>query len=161
MGDHAEAVEIDYDPAIITYADLAREFWRAHRASSPNYGTQYRSALFYHNATQRDIAEAIKAELEEGTDRTIYTGFEEYGGFTLAEDYHQKWSLRHAQQLMNEFGVIYPALDDFIGSTAVTRANGVVGGYPNAALLEKEIERYGLTEAGRDTLRAYVERYNR
>jgi peptide-methionine (S)-S-oxide reductase len=99
---HAEAVEVRYDPARIDYERLLAVFWRnidpvAVDRQFCDAGTQYRSAIFYVDATQRALAEASKAELEAAGrfDRPITTEITAAGTFWPAEDYHQDYYERN------------------------------------------------------------------
>ncbi|MBC8126743.1 MAG: peptide-methionine (S)-S-oxide reductase MsrA, partial [Gloeobacteraceae cyanobacterium ES-bin-144] len=67
---HAEAVEVEYDPAKVTYSDLLQVFWENHDPTTlnrqgPDVGSQYRSAVFFHDEEQKTVAEASKQELEK------------------------------------------------------------------------------------------------
>ncbi|ELK46424.1 peptide-methionine (S)-S-oxide reductase MsrA [Halobacillus sp. ACCC02827] len=95
---HAEAVRIEYDPTRITYSELINIFFEAHDPTSKNkqgidVGHQYRSAIFYSDASQKYIAEEkIKEWEEKGTfKRAIVTEVEEATSFFEAEEYHQKY----------------------------------------------------------------------
>ena len=95
---HAEAIEIFYDPAQITYAELLHVFWRNIDPTTPNQqfvdvGTQYRSAIFYHNEEQRRLAEESKTKLEKSGkfDKPIVTEIKVATPFYKAEEYHQKY----------------------------------------------------------------------
>jgi peptide methionine sulfoxide reductase msrA/msrB len=95
---HAEAVEIIYDPAALSYEDLLRYFFRLHDPTTPNrqgndVGTQYRSAIFVHDDEQRRGAERVKAEVEKsGKWRgKVVTQIVPASQFYLAEDYHQDY----------------------------------------------------------------------
>lgn len=79
-----------------------------------------------------------------------------YTGFTLAEDYHQKFHLRDEHALMEEFKQMYPRTGEFIASTAAARVNGYLGGYGTLEELDKEVDSYGLSEAGKIRLREIV-----
>jgi peptide methionine sulfoxide reductase msrA/msrB len=99
---HAETVEIVFDPSRITYDELVRYFFRMHDPTTPNrqhndVGTQYRSAIFYHDDEQRQIAERVKDEVERSGKwkRPIVTEIVPAGEFTVAEDYHQKYLEKH------------------------------------------------------------------
>jgi len=95
---HAEAVLVTFDPSKISYAELLDVFWTAHDPTQldrqgPDVGTNYRSAIFYHDDEQKRLAEA---SLKELTDRKIYkrpivTEIVEAGKFWPAEDYHQHY----------------------------------------------------------------------
>ncbi|MBI3755474.1 MAG: peptide-methionine (S)-S-oxide reductase MsrA [Deltaproteobacteria bacterium] len=95
---HAEAIEILYDPAQITYSELLDVFWRNIDPITPNrqfvdVGTQYRSAIFYHTEEQRRLAEESKAKLEKSGkfDKPIATEITSATAFYKAEEYHQKY----------------------------------------------------------------------
>lgn len=148
IGDHSETIQIDYDPTIISYEELLDVFWNAHNPTRSNLSTQYKSAIFYHDETQRKLAEASKAQEQAKQGRTIYTEIDALRTFYLAEDYHQKYYLRGRKDLVREFKAIYPDLGDFINSTAVTRANAYVGRNGTWQMLQHEIDSLGLsTEA--------------
>ncbi|HKS83771.1 MAG TPA: peptide-methionine (S)-S-oxide reductase MsrA [Candidatus Acidoferrales bacterium] len=95
---HAEAVEVDYDPAQVSYLELLRTFWTSHDPTTlnrqgPDMGTQYRSAIFFHDADQETAARESKAVLEkEGVfKRPIVTQIQPAGDFYRAEEYHQQY----------------------------------------------------------------------
>lgn len=102
---HAEALQIIYDPAVITYDELLEVFWEAHDPTSLNkqgndVGTQYRSAIFYHNDEQKEKAEHYKAELNKSGayDKPIVTEITGVTKFYPAEDYHQNYYNTHGSQ---------------------------------------------------------------
>ncbi|WP_024302452.1 peptide-methionine (S)-S-oxide reductase MsrA [Pseudogulbenkiania sp. MAI-1] len=93
---HAEAVEVTFDPTVLSYRDLLTVFFALHDPTTPNrqghdVGTQYRSAIFFHNEAQRQEAATFIAELEnQGVfDAPIVTQLAPAGTFYPAEDYHQ------------------------------------------------------------------------
>lgn len=95
---HAEAVEVEYDPARVSYDDLLRVFWENHdptqrNRQGPDVGSQYRSAIFWHDGAQRRAAEQSKtAEEASGRhSRPIVTEIVEAAPFYEAEDYHQQY----------------------------------------------------------------------
>ncbi len=95
---HAEAVEVDYDPAKVSYLELLATFWKSHDPTTmnrqgPDVGTQYRSAIFYHDAQQEEEAKASKAVLEKDHvfKRPIVTEILPAPEFFRAEDYHQQY----------------------------------------------------------------------
>lgn len=155
LGDHSETVEIDFDPSKITYAQLLEEFWANHSPCRPSWSRQYASLIFVHDEVQRKAAEASKAAYEKSHGK-VATEILPYTGFTLAESYHQKYSLRYEEDLMAEFAAIYPKAADFVNSTAAARVNGYLGGNGSAEQLKREIDRLGLSEAGRERLKEAV-----
>ncbi len=95
---HAEAIRIDFDPAKITYEELLGCFFRMHDPTTKNrqgndFGTQYRSAIFYMNDDQRDTAERVKEAVEKSGKwpRPIVTEIAPAKSFYPAEEYHQDY----------------------------------------------------------------------
>jgi peptide-methionine (S)-S-oxide reductase len=95
---HAEAVEVEYDPEKVQYADLMKIFWENHDPTTrnrqgPDVGSQYRSAIYYHSPEQKTEAEASKQELERSgrLRRPIVTEIVPATEFYEAEDYHQQY----------------------------------------------------------------------
>lgn len=95
---HAEVVQVRYDPSKVSYAELLEVFWKTHDPTTPNrqgpdVGTQYRSAIFYHNEEQKTLAERLKKELNESGawNRPIVTQIVPFEKFYKAEGYHQDY----------------------------------------------------------------------
>lgn len=95
---HAEAVEVDYDPSKVLYQDLLNVFWENHdptqlNRQGPDFGTQYRSGIFYHSPEQEQLAHESKAKLEKSGhySRPIVTQIVPATTFYEAEDYHQQY----------------------------------------------------------------------
>jgi peptide-methionine (S)-S-oxide reductase len=93
---HAEAVEITYDPRKISYEKLLEVFWRNIDPLTPNaqfcdVGSQYRSAIFYHDDTQKRLAEKSKQAAQARFKQPIVTEIVPAGVFYPAEDYHQDY----------------------------------------------------------------------
>ena len=109
---HAEVIQIEYDPAKVTFDELLLVFWKTHDPTTlnrqgPDIGTQYRSAVFYHNEEQKQLAEFYKEKLlEEKAFRRITTKFEPASELYVAEDYHQNFfnnnpKNRYCQAMIN------------------------------------------------------------
>jgi methionine-S-sulfoxide reductase len=95
---HAEAIQITFDPEKITFPELLEVFWMTHDPTTlnrqgPDVGTQYRSAVFYHNEEQRKQAEHFKKKLDdaEAFNAPIVTEITKFEKFYPAEDYHQQY----------------------------------------------------------------------
>lgn len=157
LGNHAETIQMDYDPEQISYAELLDIFWQNHDTSSRDRSSQYRAILFYHDDEQRKLAEESKAALETALGKTITTEILPYQNLTWAEDYHQKYQLRNSR-LAAEYLQIYPNPIDFVNSSATTRVNAYLAGYGTADMLAEEIDRLGLSSAGKDYLQKAVSR---
>ena len=101
---HAEVVQVTYDPDIISYNDILNIFWSVHNPTTLNrqgndIGTQYRSAIFYHNEEQKAIAEkSIKEVATNLYDDPIVTEITKATDFWAAEDYHQGYFKQNPNQ---------------------------------------------------------------
>jgi peptide-methionine (S)-S-oxide reductase len=116
---HAEVCQIFFDPEIISYKELLEVFWSTHDPTTLNkqgtdVGTQYRSAIFYHNNQQKELAEKYKKALNEsGTFKDpIVTEITPYMTLYKAEDYHQDYYNQNKQQSYCSL-VITPKLEKF------------------------------------------------
>lgn len=158
IGDHTETVQVDYDPELITYDQLLDVFWKSHRPTMRSMSPQYMKAVFYHNDEHRELAMASKTALGQKIGSAVKTAVVPIRSFTMAEDYHQKFTLKRHNNLKNEMSHIYPRQQDFVDSTAVARLNGYVGGHGTRAQLSMEIERLGLSVEGQKVLTDMVRR---
>lgn len=95
---HAESIEIEFDPNIVSYEKLLEIFFYTHNPTTLNrqgndVGTQYRSAIFYSNNEQKEVAEKLidKLEKDKVFESPIVTSIEPYTKFYVAEDYHKNY----------------------------------------------------------------------
>lgn len=116
---HAEVAQIVYDPAVVSFEDLLQVFWKTHDPTTLNrqgndIGTQYRSAIFYHNEKQKELASYYKEKLDKSGayPNPIVTTLEPLSDFYVAEDYHQNYFNNNSDQPYCAF-VIQPKLDKF------------------------------------------------
>ena len=116
---HAEAVQVTFDPGQITLEDILHIFFSIHDPTTFNrqgadVGTQYRSAVFYHNEEQKEITKRVIVELtqEKLWNSTIVTQIEPIGDFYPAEDYHQEYFARNPNQGYCQF-VVAPKVSKF------------------------------------------------
>ena len=102
---HAEAVGIEFDPSKVSYEDLLGTFWQVHdptqlNRQGPDFGTQYRSAIFYHSVEQKAAAMESRDALQKTPRylaKKIVTGIVPLKEFWLAEEYHQKYLEKHGR----------------------------------------------------------------
>jgi peptide-methionine (S)-S-oxide reductase len=97
---HAEAVEVWFDPAQVSYAQLLETFWRIHNPTSRNrqgldFGSQYRSAIFCHGAAQEAFATESRDAEQRSRRRPIATQIAPASAFYRAEEYHQRYQEKH------------------------------------------------------------------
>jgi len=116
---HAEVVQITYDPDTISFDELLEIFWKTHDPTTLNrqgadVGTQYRSAVFYHDKEQQQLAEAYKQKLNESGafSDPIVTEISPLDVFYPAEEDHQNYYKRNPEQGYCSF-VIRPKVDKF------------------------------------------------
>jgi peptide-methionine (S)-S-oxide reductase len=160
IGDHTEVVQIDYDPARLSYSDLLGFFWNNHDPAARQGSRQYMRAAFYHDQGQQALALASKTPLEQQIQGEVRTRVVPLRSFTLAEGYHQKYMLKGHVDLARELIRIYPREKDFVASTVAARLNGYAGGYGDAMQLEREIDGFGLGLRGRHLLENMVRSRN-
>jgi methionine-S-sulfoxide reductase len=96
---HAEALEITFDPNLISYSKLVKHFFKMHDPTTldrqgPDIGDSYRSAIFYLDDTQKDIAEKERDTAKSNFSEPIVTEITKASAFYPAEDYHQKFAER-------------------------------------------------------------------
>ena len=114
---HSEVAQITFDPKIITFDDLLNMFWKSHDPTTRNrqgndIGTQYRSAIFYHNNEQKTIAEKSKKKVDNSNifSNPIVTEITKLEKFWVAEDYHNNYYNNNMNQPYCKF-IIKPKLD--------------------------------------------------
>jgi len=117
---HAEAIQITFDPQVISYRELLDVFFYTHDPTTLNrqgndVGTQYRSAIFYHDASQRSEADKMIAQLTEEKvyDKPVVTEVTPFDVFYEAEDYHKNYYNNNKNQGYCR-AVINPKLDKFV-----------------------------------------------
>ena len=93
---HAEAVKLEFDPKVITYEQIIKKFFEFHdpttlNSQGPDFGTQYRSEIFYLNDEQKNIAQKIINEENLRLSGKVVTKLSELKNYCAAEEYHQKY----------------------------------------------------------------------
>jgi len=116
---HAEVVQVKFDPNVISYEEILEVFWNTHDPTTLNKqgadeGTQYRSAVFYHNDEQKKIAEEYKIQLDKSGvyKNRIVTEITPFSLFYPAEDYHQNYYALNPNQGYCQY-VIRPKVEKF------------------------------------------------
>ena len=93
---HAEAVKLEFDPKVITYEQIIEKFFEFHdpttlNSQGPDFGTQYRSEVFYLNEEQKNIAQKVIDEENLKLSGKVVTKLSELKNYCTAEEYHQKY----------------------------------------------------------------------
>jgi len=135
--------QLDFDPTQLSYGELLDQIW-ANRRGGRSWSRQYMEAVFCADARQESEARA------RGIRAPIITG----ARFYLAEDYHQKYYLRHDRRLITELADYTPR--EFVESTVAARLNGYVAGQGKLAQLHDELPALGLSAAAATHLERLV-----
>ncbi|XP_055344900.1 peptide methionine sulfoxide reductase-like [Paramacrobiotus metropolitanus] len=143
LGDHTEAIQIEYDPTQTDYKAMLDVFWTEHDPTS-KHKAQYKSAIYYHNELQHQLAEQTKAEYQKKFNRPIVTDIEPFGTFYDAENYHQKYHLREHVSLYNSFNL---SDSELIRSHVATRIHGYLYGYGAKENFDKDARDWQLSES--------------
>jgi len=141
MKDHTESISVDYDPSVISYQLLLQQFWSVHVPTS-HCSVQYRSAIFYHDEEQKQLAILSKEELENTKYKSgsISTSIEPAGKFYLAEDYHQKYMLSHHKPIVK--ALKFANNSEMTNSPIATKLNGYLGGHGSLKKLSYELDKW-------------------
>ncbi len=152
IGDHTEAIQIEFDPKKVSFTDLLEVFWAAHDPYGRHWSTQYKAVLWTHGSEQAREAKAFVAAKTKGSDRAPTTAILAAPRFWIAEDYHQKYYLRSKKKLV-------PALlgedwtdKELLDSTVAARANGWITGHGTPEEILAESEALKLDEKAREAL---------
>jgi len=135
--------QVDFDPAKLSYDELLRQIW-ANRRAGRSHSRQYMEAVFCGDAEHEATARRL------GIGAPIVTG----ARFHLAEDYHQKYYLRHDRTLIGELADYTPR--QLVESTVAARLNGYAAGQGTLAQLHDELPRLGLSAAAATHLERQV-----
>ena len=143
LGNHTEALQVDFDPQQISFAEIVDLFWKSHNPLRGIRSRQYMTAIWFHDSSQHKTIMTAVESIERKLEAKVRTPVLPLDVFYLAEDYHQKYYLQNSP-LQKRFDAMYPQFVDFNGSTAAARVNGFVGGNGSKQLFDKECDGYGI-----------------
>ncbi|MFT5199431.1 MAG: peptide-methionine (S)-S-oxide reductase [Planctomycetota bacterium] len=159
LGGHTETLQVDFDPTKLAYSEVLALFWNGHNPHAAARSSQYMSALFWHNAEQRRLAEDVAAQTSaDNGGAQVTTKLLEFKSFHLAEDYHQKYTLRRHRDFENALLEVYPDYVDFTNSTAAARLNGYLAGNGSSEDLLHDLPLLGLSAQRQEQIRAMLRR---
>ena len=144
---------------MITYHELVDAFWASHTPTRMSWSRQYMAAVFTESPAQAERAAQSRAEVVRRTAGAVETPVLAAGRFYLAEDYHQKYYLRHDAVLMRELAALTPR--QLIDSTVAARLNGYVAGKGTAAQLREELPHLRLSGVAAGHLEQLVRKRTR
>jgi len=123
IGSHTETILVEFDPVKISYSQLLELFWDNHHYSTQGKKNQYASRLFYATEKQKERADRSKSKKQKK--ETVATKIQQLN-FTVAEDYHQKYRLRHSKMMENFSDM---TADEFRDSPLAAKLNGYAAGH--------------------------------
>jgi len=154
LGDHTEAIEIDYNEEVIGYEDLLNLFWK-NVDFSESHRRQYRSAIFFRNEEEEKLATESKNRVEKTLGKNA-TAIEPFQKLYPAEDYHQKYYLQtHHTKLFKSLKI---QQKDLINSQIAAKLNGYVVGENTLDAFNAECENFGLSEENLEYVRQMIAR---
>lgn len=144
LGDHTEVFQLDFDPDVVSYTDLLGHVFRSHDPRSQTRKTQYQNIVLTGTATQQKALEEFLQTRGLSTD-AIDTRIEQLSQFYLAEDYHQKYTLRSKRTFMNAFEELGYDEKQIRESPAAAKLNGYASGHDTTAV--DRLTKDGATES--------------
>ena len=144
LGNHTEALQIDFDADVIAFEDVVEFFWKNHNPLRNGISRQYMAAVWYHDESQREIIENTREIVASKFGAKVQTPVLPLEVFYLAEGYHQKYRLQQQSSLMKQFARMYSDAAGFVDSTAAARLNGFLYGYGSRELFDRETDGYGI-----------------
>ena len=156
LADHAEGVDVCFDPERISRDALLDVFWKSHEPTRASRSTQYKAALYCHSEAERAAAVASRDRLEAALGRKVHTEILLGHPWYPAEGYHQKWCLRRHGDLFGELLERFGSEAEALRSTAAAQLNGLLGGSVTRADFDRAIEGLALSDKGRRVLEKSV-----
>lgn len=147
LGNHIEVIEVDYDPAVISYRQLIEAYFSLYDATVRPYSQRVKSMIYYRTEDEKQIANTVKEEVFKRVGSPLYTEIDPLGVFYLAEDRHQLYYLKQEPSLYREITEIFPTEKVQLLSVLASKLNGFIAGYGTAPDLDKVLSQSGLSEA--------------
>ena len=152
LGDHTEAIQIEFDPKKITFQQLLDVFWDSHDECGRVWSSQYKAVLWTHGKAQAAVARKSAAVRAKGRGKKLTTLVAAAPRFWIAEDYHQKYNARRYGALITAVLGSKHTEKDIRESTAIARINGWVSGHGTKAQMLSESRAFGFSESARKEL---------
>jgi methionine-S-sulfoxide reductase len=123
--DFSEGIQIDFDPAVLPLSHLLELVWSAHDAFRPGWGTQYAHRIFFTPSQEEEVRRSAVKHSERNK-KAIVTTLEPMSKFYVAEDYHQKYTLRHHSDLVK--AIKFKSEEQLRESKVAAKLNGWLAG---------------------------------
>ncbi|XP_035721565.1 peptide methionine sulfoxide reductase-like isoform X2 [Vespa mandarinia] len=155
IGDHTEVIDIEFDPDVVSYAQLLSMFWNNHEYSLiTKIKRQYMSLILYHDEEQKMIAEKSKDHEQRERGETFVTEIKPFEKFYPAEDYHQKYRLQNHPWLIETTGLTTGEI--LRTSPLAAKLNGYIAGVGSLEQLEKDLPNFGLSDKAAQYIKKYL-----
>lgn len=147
MGDHSETLQVDFDPARISYRQVITAFWDNHKPNNINgyKGRQYQSLLFFADEEQEEDIKLVLREMQESGRSLPDTEIVPFAQFHLAEERHQKYYLKRFPHAMDTLMPLFASHAEFNDSTIAARLNGLAKGYTSMERIMRDIEAWDVS----------------
>lgn len=157
IGENTETTQVEFDPEVTSYEKLLERFWSCH-SPSRSRSRQYMSVIFPHSDEQERIAKASLATQKSSSKQEVATVIIRTNptDMTLAEGYHQKFTLQNTTEVFSACGIKSPT--ELIDSPMAARLNGYLAGHGDYAELKKEITSFGLPVSVQKKVLRFVKR---
>ncbi len=161
LENHAEVLQVEFDPTQITFGELLEQFWVGHDPKRRTRSSQYRAILLCENESQLAIAKQSIAALEPRGNGTVETEVVLAQPFHPAEDYHQKWKLRQRHALFADLASSFESEEKLLRSFAATKLNAIVGRNMHRDDVSPLLDRLKLSSTGLEILTSLLPREKR
>ncbi|OJF97145.1 peptide-methionine (S)-S-oxide reductase MsrA [Alkalibacterium sp. 20] len=160
IGDHTEAIQIDFDSSLLSYEDILQIYWDSHDATKDRSfkGRQYLSLLIVHSTNQQETAEMLKNKWENRNGKRIGTEIQYDRPFYPAENRHQKYFLKRFPKAMGSILPLFPDHKNFMDSTIAARLNGFVRENGRLNDIKDEISEWQLTSEEENVLQNMLQK---
>jgi peptide methionine sulfoxide reductase MsrA len=158
MLDYSESIQVDFVPTAISLKQMLELVFAAHNPFRPGWGKQYAHAVFF-TPKQKTELDGVVAKLEAVHGKKVATTIEPLGPFHLAEPYHQKYTLRHHDDIIKALG-LHKKDAELRESAVAARLNGWLAGHVNKdpAELAAEVDGWKLSEKAKTLVLAAVDK---
>ena len=148
IGDHTEALQVDFDPQVISFERLLEVFWEEHNPCGQRWSTQYKAILFYSGPEQHRDALASSQTVHQQLGKELTTELVELDRFWVAEDYHQKYSLRRQSGLAEGLLRSLSSEAKFRDSPVAAKLNAFCAGDLDRPALDRALAQLGYRISG-------------
>lgn len=161
LGNHIEVIEVDYNPAVITYEGLVKAYFEYYDATVRPYSQRVKSVVFYRTNKEKRIASNIKAQVSKQVNQALFTEIDPVDVFYLAESEHQLSYLKKETSLYGEITQIFPDEELQLLSVLASKLNGIIAGFGSEEQVLLVLKDSGLSTASMNRVKEIFLGYER